>query len=306
MAGNRALILKASKAPVTAKLLHLNFLSQDLFFRSGTQPKLKEVSSPSFLIPQDEGVEAWKGLIQALSAPKLDRNSARELFKDDSLHYMSASVLKDEYAARCHLLEVISASSAAEAVSDRHDDIKSMMAPIIKYLTKPLMDAQFRWFEAKLACRKAALYSADRSRPWTQALLCSNMWSGGLFDSVEVEKLLMHCKSTNRLLSSVLGSFKKRSYLSPSTRKSSQASYHNRSSSFSKRSPDGRGPSSKKQKTSIQSTDSQPSTSRGGFPNNRGRGRSRHSKPFRGHRRDRKSENNQHSADPVPSTQQQQ
>ena len=61
VAGNRALILKSSKAPVTSKLLRLSFLSQDSFFRSGTQPKLKEVAAPYFLIPQDEGIEGWKG-----------------------------------------------------------------------------------------------------------------------------------------------------------------------------------------------------------------------------------------------------
>ena len=133
--GNRALLLDSSKAPATSKLLHMSFLSQDSFFRSGTQPKIKEVSSPSFLIPRTEGDDVWKGFLHSLSAPKLERSAAREIFKDDSLYYISAVLLKEEYSTRCHLVDLISASSAAEAASCKQENIKAIMAPIIKYLS---------------------------------------------------------------------------------------------------------------------------------------------------------------------------
>ena len=82
----KAFLLKAQKAPITSKLLELTYLSLSNFIHMGTQAKIKEVASPSALNPCKDEDENWKGILAALYSPRLERNAAREIFKDDSLH----------------------------------------------------------------------------------------------------------------------------------------------------------------------------------------------------------------------------
>ena len=85
--------------------------------------------------------------MDALPSPTLERSTAREVLNDNSLHYISVSLLK-ECSSRCHRVDLISALTAAEAASGNQESIKSIITPVIKYLTRPLMAAQYRWFEA--------------------------------------------------------------------------------------------------------------------------------------------------------------
>ena len=303
--GNKALLLDYQKAPITAKILDISCLSHNHFIRTGIQPKVKEVSAPSFIIPRKERDEQWKGILDALSSPKLERGAARDILKDDSLRYISGSLLKDEFSARCHLVDLISASTAAEAAACKQEDFKTIMAPIIKYLTRPLNEALYKWFDCKLACRKDALYSTDRNRPWTQSLLFSNMWTGGLFDPVEIDKFLFHCKNANHPVSTVLGSYRQRFPSSSSKRKHSQASSsgHNASSKTSRY--DHKEPAQKKQKITSGNHDQNPSNTRGSSSGGRGHGKGRQNKPFRSQKRGRNDYNSQRSAEPDNTKQQQ-
>ena len=197
--GNRAFLLNKLKAPVLAKLLELPFLAQDSFVRTGQQAKIKEVSSPSAILPFSNQEPRWQDLLSALSAPRLDRNTATDDLKDDSLNQIPSNLIREEYAARYHFVDILSASTASEAMGFLHSSHH-----------KTPLEAHYRWLEAKVACRKAALCPTDRSRPWSQALLSSNLWSEGLFGGKELDRLHCHCKDTSRSVSLILGSQRRR------------------------------------------------------------------------------------------------
>ena len=80
------------------------------------------------------------------------------------------------------------------------------------------MEAHYKWMDAKLACRKAALRHIDFARPWTQDLLYSDIWSEGLFNAGEVKKLKAHCRLVNSTVSTSLG-FKSRQQSSRSQKR---------------------------------------------------------------------------------------
>ena len=209
--GSRALLLQHHKAPITTKLLELPYLAQGSFICTGTQANVKEVFSPSAFLPHNKDDKKWEGLFAALSSPRLERNAAREALKNESLYHTLSSLLKDEYSARCHLVDLISATTASEAIA-LTNEVRTSLVAITKHLTRPLLEAHYRWFKAKIACRKAALHSMDCDHCWTQSILYSNIWSEVQFDTAELDTLQFLCKSTNCPLSAILGTQRKRPF----------------------------------------------------------------------------------------------
>ena len=72
-----------------------------------------------------------------------------------------SSLLRKEFNARVHLLDVISATSASEALATTNESAQATAYAITKRLSRPLYEAHYRWMDAKFACRKAAFRSKD-------------------------------------------------------------------------------------------------------------------------------------------------
>ena len=120
--GNRALLLQRQKAPASTKLLELQHKSQSNYLRTHDQDKLKEISPLTAILPHDKDDLKWTGFVAALASLCIEKDSARCSLKEHSLSLIPLSLLKEEVAARTHLLSVLSASTAAESLAASHED----------------------------------------------------------------------------------------------------------------------------------------------------------------------------------------
>ena len=89
---------------------------------------------------------------------------------------------------RALFLNVVSSVTIMELIAAESESTgKDKVRAAIKHLLRPLLNLQLDWIKSKYECRKQALSCMDLTRPNTQKLLYSTMFSGGLFDSVELD-----------------------------------------------------------------------------------------------------------------------
>ena len=170
LAGSRALVLSESKAPLATKILRLQPHETKEVVLASSKTKIKEIASPSFLVPLAESQKGWGGLIEALATPRLEKDSAPVEKLDPVFAPLSTEAVKEEFAARTHLLDVLSALTIVETASASTKDkiLRPALLAGAKHLLRPLHEANTRWMEAKVACRREALSGIDLSIPWAR------------------------------------------------------------------------------------------------------------------------------------------